>query len=79
MTATRKTCVVRPTSSTIRLDGGESLLVGVEARKATYHVALLGDRRGLGARETNRAASPPRRATSSTAENSATAGPSSCP
>jgi transposase len=47
MAATEKTRVVRPTSSTIRLDDGEVLHVGVDAHKATYHVALLSDRRGL--------------------------------
>ena len=48
MTATQKTTrIIRPTSSTLRLDDGEVLHVGVDAHKATYHVALLSDRRGL--------------------------------
>jgi len=46
MTATRKT-VVRPSSSALRLDRGEVVHVGVDAHKASYHVAVLGDRRGL--------------------------------
>ena len=46
MAATKKTRIV-PTSSTIRLDDGEVLHVGVDAHKATYHVALLSDRRGF--------------------------------
>src|SRR4051794_8486222 len=48
MAATKKmTRVVHPTPSTIRLDDGEVLHVGVDAHKATYHVALLSDRRGF--------------------------------
>ena len=46
MAATKTTRIV-PTSSTIRLDDGEVLHVGVDAHKATYHVAILSDRRGL--------------------------------
>ena len=44
MSATTKTRIVCPTSSTIRLDDGEILHVGVDAHRATYHVALLSDR-----------------------------------
>lgn len=47
MSATKKTRVVRPASSSIRLDDGEVLHVGIDAHKATYHVALLSDRRGF--------------------------------
>jgi transposase len=47
MAATKMTRIVRPTSSAIRLDDGEVLHVGVDAHKATYHVALLSDRRGF--------------------------------
>src|SRR4051794_35324374 len=48
MAATKEmTRLVRPTSPTIRLDEGEVLHVGVDAHKATYHVALLSDRRGF--------------------------------
>ena len=47
MTATKKTRIVRPTSSTLRLDDGEVVHVGVDAHKATYHVAVLSDRRGF--------------------------------
>jgi transposase len=47
MTATKKTRVVRPTSSTLRLDGGEIAHVGVDVHKASYHVAVVSDRRGL--------------------------------
>jgi len=46
MTATRKT-VVRPSSSALRLDRGEVVHVGVDVHKASYHVAILSDRRGL--------------------------------
>src|SRR3954469_15648495 len=46
MTATRKT-VLRPTSSALRLDPGEIAHVGVDVHKASYHVAVVSDRRGL--------------------------------
>jgi transposase len=47
MTATQSTRIVRPTSSTLRLDTGESAHVGVDVHKASYHVAVVTDRRGL--------------------------------
>jgi transposase len=48
MTATKKTPrIVRPASSTLRLDTGEVAHVGVDAHKASYHVAVVTDRRGL--------------------------------
>lgn len=46
MTATRKT-VARPSSSTLRLDEGEVAHVGVDVHKASYHVAVVTDLRGL--------------------------------
>src|SRR5512135_80248 len=46
MTATRK-IVLRPSSSALRLDRGEVIHVGVDVHKASYHVAVLSDRRGL--------------------------------
>ncbi len=46
MTATRKT-VVRPSSSALRLDTGEVVHVGVDVHKASYHVAIVTDLRGL--------------------------------
>src|SRR3954464_8218450 len=46
MTATRKT-VLRPTSSALRLDPGEIAHVGVDVHKASYHVAIVTDLRGL--------------------------------
>jgi transposase len=50
MTATKKIRVVRPTSatpSTLRLDTGETAHVGVDVHKASYHVAVVTDLRGL--------------------------------
>jgi transposase len=51
MTTTKpKTRVVRstaPTSSTLRLDTGEVAHVGVDVHKASYHVAVVTDLRGL--------------------------------
>jgi transposase len=47
MTATKKTRVVRPTSSTLRLDAAEVAHVGVDVHKASYHVAVVTDLRGL--------------------------------
>jgi transposase len=46
MTTARKT-VVRPSSSALRLDRGEVAHVGVDVHKASYHIAVLSDRRGL--------------------------------
>jgi transposase len=47
MTATKKTRIVRLTSSTLRLDEGEIAHVGVDVHKASYHVAVVTDLRGL--------------------------------
>ena len=51
MTATQKSIrIVRPTastSSTLRLDTGEVAHVGVDVHKASYHVAVVTDLRGL--------------------------------
>jgi hypothetical protein len=48
MTATKKkTRIVRPASSTLRLDSGETAHVGVDVHKASYHVAVVTDLRGL--------------------------------
>jgi transposase len=47
MTATNTTRIVRPTSATLRLDAGEVAHVGVDVHKASYHVAVVTDRRGL--------------------------------
>lgn len=46
MTATRKT-VVRPSSSALRVDQGETARVGVDVHKASSHVAVVTDQRGL--------------------------------
>jgi transposase len=46
MTATRKT-IIRASSSTPRLDEGEVAHVGVDVHKASYHIAVVTDRRGL--------------------------------
>ena len=46
----KKTRTVRPTastSSTLRLDTGEAAHVGVDVHKASYHVAVVTDLRGL--------------------------------
>jgi transposase len=47
MTTTKKLRIVRPTSSTLRLDTGEVAHVGVDVHKASYHVALVTNLRGL--------------------------------
>src|SRR5512144_3102310 len=47
MTATKKTRIVRPASSTLHLDPGETVHVGVDVHKASYHVAVVTDLRGL--------------------------------
>jgi transposase len=48
MTATKKKIrVVRSTASTFRLDPGETAHVGVDVHKASYHVAVVTDLRGL--------------------------------
>ena len=44
---TRTPSIVRPASSPLRCEPGEVIHVGVDVHKATYHVALLSDRRGL--------------------------------
>ena len=44
---TRTPSIVRPASAPLRLEPGEVVHVGVDVHKATYHVALLSDRRGL--------------------------------
>ena len=46
-TKTRKLTLVRKPNEPIRLEGGESVHVGVDVHKASYSVALLSDRRGL--------------------------------
>jgi transposase len=46
MTATRK-AIIRASSSTPRLDEGEVAHIGVDVHKASYHVAVVSDRRGL--------------------------------
>jgi transposase len=47
MTATKKIRIARPTSSPLRLDTGEIAHVGVDVHKASYHVAIVSDLRGL--------------------------------
>lgn len=48
MTATqKKTRIVRPASSTLHLDTGEIAHVGVDVHKASYHIAVVTDLRGL--------------------------------
>src|SRR4051812_45695237 len=50
MSATKKTRIVRPTSatpSTFCLDAGEIAHVGVDVHKASYHVAIVTDLRGV--------------------------------
>jgi len=47
MTATKTTRTVRLTSSTLCLDPGEVAHVGVDVHKASYHVAVVTDLRGL--------------------------------
>jgi transposase len=44
---TRSSSALRPTSAPPRCEPGEELHVGVDVHKATYHVALLSDRRGI--------------------------------
>jgi transposase len=46
-TKARRLSVVRTSSDALRLDLGETVHIGVDVHKATYHVALLSDRRGL--------------------------------
>ena len=43
----RKLTVVRNTSNALRLDQGETVHVGVDVHKATYHVAAYSGSRGL--------------------------------
>lgn len=48
MTATKKTLrIVRQASSALQLDEGETAHVGVDVHKASYHVAVVTDLRGL--------------------------------
>jgi transposase len=47
MTATKKTRTVRLTTSTLCLDPGEVAHVGVDVHKASYHIAVVTDLRGL--------------------------------
>src|SRR4051794_23024360 len=47
MTATQRARIVRPTSTTLHLDPVEVAHVGVDVHKASYHVAIVTDRRGL--------------------------------
>jgi transposase len=47
MADTKKIRIVRSTSSTPRLDTGEVAHVGVDVHKASYHVAVVTDLRGL--------------------------------
>src|SRR3954471_10591003 len=50
MTASKTIRIVRTTSpvpSALRLDPGEVAHVGVDVHKASYHVAVVSDRRGL--------------------------------
>lgn len=44
---TRTPSTARPASSALRCEPDEAIHVGVDVHKATYHVALLSDRRGL--------------------------------
>src|SRR3954467_11972782 len=44
---TRTTSVPRPASAPLCCEPGEVIHVGVDVHKATYHVAILSDRRGL--------------------------------
>jgi hypothetical protein len=45
--ATRTSSTIRPVSIPPRCDSREALHVGVDVHKATYHVAVLSDRRGV--------------------------------
>ena len=47
MTATRKPRIVRLASPALRLDATEVAHVGVDVHKASYHVAVVTDLRGL--------------------------------
>ena len=47
MTATKTTRIVRPASATLRVDTSEVAHVGVDVHKASYHVAVITDLRGL--------------------------------
>jgi transposase len=47
MTATKKARTARPSSSALHLDAGEIAHVGVDVHKASYHVAIVSDLRGL--------------------------------
>ena len=44
---TRTPSIARPTAAPLRCEPDEAIYVGVDVHKATYHVALLSDRRGL--------------------------------
>jgi transposase len=45
--STRTLSIVRPASAPLLCEPGEVIHVGVDVHKATYHVAILSDRRGL--------------------------------
>ena len=45
--STRTPSSARPASAALRCEPDEVIHVGVDVHKATYHVALLSDRRGL--------------------------------
>src|SRR3954466_14966555 len=47
MPATKKLRIVRPSCSALRLDEGEVAHVGVDVHKASYHVAIVTNLRGL--------------------------------
>ncbi len=47
MTTTKKTCTLRPASPSLRLAEAEVVHVGIDVHKASYHVAVLSDARGL--------------------------------
>ncbi|HMB06195.1 MAG TPA: hypothetical protein VKP69_20985 [Isosphaeraceae bacterium] len=44
---TRASSTPRPASAPLRCEPDEVIHVGVDVHKATYHVALVSDRRGL--------------------------------
>src|SRR3954465_15332382 len=46
-TKARKVSIVRDSSNALRLDQGETVHVGVDVHKATYHVAVFSDTRGV--------------------------------
>src|SRR3954451_12331636 len=46
-TKARKLSIVRDSSDALRLDQGETVHVGVDVHKVTYHVAIYSGSRGL--------------------------------